>query len=190
MHARLLIAGVALAGAAAAGLPAVAQAAPVVPAQAILAAHEFPLGSTGYESNQTVEKAPSKSSGTTECDRKSDELDRAAAGARSADASANRGDTVFLVSILERPLIAQLKEFIRICGDGGEDRGTPLAAPHDLARYQPRLTSSLGGRFLQAGLDVRGTSVIVLARNGRAPADFDGFWQTLRAQVGKIERQP
>ncbi|WEL94780.1 hypothetical protein P1N98_07865, partial [Tsukamurella tyrosinosolvens] len=67
---------------------------------------------------------------------------------------------------------------------------TILAAPDDLARLKPFIMA-VGRNTLQAWVDVRGTTVIVEAEGKKdAAADSEVFWQTLRAQVAKIERQP
>ncbi|WP_336670501.1 hypothetical protein [Tsukamurella sp. USMM236] len=51
---------------------------------------------------------------------------------------------------------------------------------------------AVGRNTLQAWIDVRGVTVIVEAegKTDAAAADSDIFWQTLRAQVAKVERQP
>ncbi|ADG78386.1 putative protein OS=Tsukamurella paurometabola (strain ATCC 8368 / DSM / CCUG 35730 /CIP 100753 / JCM 10117 / KCTC 9821 / NBRC 16120 / NCIMB 702349/ NCTC 13040) OX=521096 GN=Tpau_1768 PE=4 SV=1 [Tsukamurella paurometabola] len=190
MNTRHLIVGAAIAGAVSVGVPAVAHAAPVVPAQAVLAAHEFPFGSTGYETNQSVEKAPTKPSGTTPCDLKEYEAEKTLTGARSADAQVDRGETTLAASILDRPIINTIRDLRRDCGSRFVREGRPLAVPADLTRYKADVFTFAEGQLLDATVEVRGVTVSVMAVNEKNPADFDGFWQTLRAQVAKVERQP
>ncbi|BDD83057.1 hypothetical protein TPB0596_28200 [Tsukamurella pulmonis] len=190
MRARHLVAGTTVAVLAAVGLPGVAQAAPVVPAQAVLAAHEFPAGSTGYTQKSSIESAASVPSAKTPCTTATYEAEKATAGGRSTTATARRGSTVLDASVIDRVVIDKAIEIGRACTDDGPMPGTRLSAPADLARYRTVFSSNAGGRELIGFIGVRDSTVRVDAVSVRDRADFDAFWQTVRAQVAKVERQP
>ncbi|ADG78385.1 putative protein OS=Tsukamurella paurometabola (strain ATCC 8368 / DSM / CCUG 35730 /CIP 100753 / JCM 10117 / KCTC 9821 / NBRC 16120 / NCIMB 702349/ NCTC 13040) OX=521096 GN=Tpau_1767 PE=4 SV=1 [Tsukamurella paurometabola] len=172
--------------------PALAQAAPIVPSQAILAAHEFPFGSTRYKVTSEV-GSPAKSSGETACDRASYAVDKRMEGTRTTDASAERGATELEASVNERPMADAMRTVFQTCGTqfGIRDRIALLPLPADLNRYNGFVFISVARDSYIGVVDVRGAAVGVSVNSrGDQPADGDAFWQTLRAQVAKVERQP
>ncbi|MGX9296819.1 hypothetical protein [Tsukamurella paurometabola] len=182
-----LLAGATVAVLASVGLPAVAQASPVVPAQAVLAAHEFPAGSKDYKAFP-IGRLPAARPQTarTPCDARAAELDAAVAGASAIEVEAWRGDTLFTASIIDRPVAAQFEAATLACTKAGPK----IAPPADLARVNPTVRRSNSQR-MEAMVDVRGVNVGVVASSPRGKTlDADTFWQVLRAQVAKVERQP
>ncbi|MBS4104095.1 hypothetical protein [Tsukamurella paurometabola] len=195
MNARRWVAGSA-AAAAIISLPAGAQAAPVVPQQAVLAAHEFPGGSTGYKVERETLTAPDGlpegSPTDSPCGTGLAALARAMEGTEIVEAEAVHGTTELEASVLSRPVTAARSAATEACRADVDaaDRPTILAAPDDLARLKPFIMA-VGRNTLQAWVDVRGVTVIVEAEGKKdGAADSDVFWQTLRSQVAKVERQP
>lgn len=199
MRLRNLLTGSTVAVLAAVGLPAAAQAAPVDTAHAVLAAHEFPAGTTGY----TVETetltpigdsaAPGAVGGSspTACERNMGRMFERMDGARVTEARAVRGTTRVEAALLNRPLTALMMETFPTCEAAlsPSERSAVPAAPADLARLRPFIFRDEDE--LQAWVDVRGVAINVTARStNRSSADADAFWQLLRAQVAKVERQP
>ncbi|BDD83061.1 hypothetical protein TPB0596_28240 [Tsukamurella pulmonis] len=196
MNVRQWAAGSAVATATVVFLPALAQAAPIAPQQAVLAAHEFPLGSTEYkverETLTSPEGLPSEPAAQSQCATKLDALSKALDGAAIVEAEAVRGTTELESSVLDRTVTTARSDASKACMQEvtGEDRPTILDAPQDLARLNPFLFA-MGRNTLQGWVDVRGVTVIVEAEGKDGGAvETEAFWQTLRAQVAKVERQP
>lgn len=196
MNVRRRVAGAAAAAATIISLPALAHAAPVVPHQAVLAAHEFPTGSTGYkverETLTSPDGLPEDSPTDSVCGTKLNALARVLEGTEIVEAEAVHGTTELEASVLNRTITAARGAATEACRAdvAAADRPTILAAPDDLARLKPFIMA-VGRNTLQAWVDVRGTTVIVEAEGKKdAAADSEVFWQTLRAQVAKVERQP
>lgn len=177
----------------AAGLPAVAQAAPVVPARAVLAAHEFPTGTSGYVvENETINTSDEVSEPTrTECDRRLVAGAKAINGAHASTAKVSQGSTRVESAVVDRSFTAAVAELTAACEaeSSPSSRSIVLPAPADLAGYRTLLTQYSGTSF-QGWVDVRGTTVTVDVMSHGNGADRDVFWQVLRAQVAKVERQP
>ena len=193
MRARHLLAGSTVAVLAAVGLPGIAQAAPVVPAQAVLAAHEFPAGTTGYKATAEVgEPAGTLVSGSA-CGRAEHAVDQKLEGARSTDAQVRRGALTLESSVIDRPLSAAMRNVFTTCAAGtpAAGRSLPAALPTDLARYKGFVVRVGGGQAMIGVVDVRGASVgVSVEGTSSSPADEGAFFQVLRAQVAKVERQP
>ncbi|AUN40223.1 hypothetical protein [Tsukamurella tyrosinosolvens] len=187
MRLRPLVSGSTVAVLAAVGLPAAAHAAPVVPAQAVLAAHEFPAGSKDYKAFP-IGRFPAAQPQTarTPCDERAAKLDAAVAGASAIEVEVWRGDTLFTASIIDRPVAAQFEAATLACTKAAPK----IAPPADLARVNPTIRRNSSQR-MEAMVDVRGVNVGVVASSPRGKTlDADTFWQVLRAQVAKVERQP
>ncbi|GAA1014682.1 hypothetical protein [Tsukamurella strandjordii] len=191
MNTRHLVAAASIAGAVVIGLPAVAQAAPVVPAQAILAANEFPFGSVEYKVSSEIGAPPVKVTGDSSCERASYDLDKRLEGAKSTDAEAVRGSSKLEASVNDRPMADAMRTVFRVCG---AELGVQLAIaplPADLSRYNGFVFLSESRDSAIGVVDVRGAAVgVSVDGRGNQPADTDAFWQILRAQVAKVERQP
>ncbi|MCS3780167.1 hypothetical protein [Tsukamurella ocularis] len=184
---------------AAVGLPGIAHAAPVNTAQAVLAAHEFPAGTTGYEvETETLTSIGARATpgavddpSPSACSRNISRMFERMEGARVTEARAVRGSTRVEAVVLNRPMTALMTETFPTCEATllPSERSAVLAAPRDLARLRPFIFRDKDE--LQAWVDVRGVAINVTARGtNRSPADADAFWQTLHAQVAKVERQP
>lgn len=174
-------------------LPGVASAAPVPLEAAVLAPHEFPAGSDRYE---VESEAPELSA------YRVDDADRACAdattavetsleGARAVEAEAVRGATGFETTLYSQPVATELGAWREACADESQ----PLTAPADLARLNPVIFRSApeeNGEVDQYGayVNVRGVTVIIDADATAGAADWNGFWDVLRTQVAKVERQP
>lgn len=186
-------AGLTIALAATAALPAVATAAPISLPHAVLAAHEFPSGSTNYKVEQeTVSpgRIPAHLQGTA-CGAKWTSLIEAAAGGQSVEAEVKRGSTELEASILSRPTTTIARDMMLTCDRqiASNDRLSVRPVPADLAALKP-FVISFSKSDLQAWVDVRGVTVLVEAEaDNNATVDADGFWQTLRAQISKVQRQ-
>ncbi|CAM3347400.1 hypothetical protein [Tsukamurella hominis] len=190
MRLRTLVAGATVAVLATVGLPAAAHAAPVVPARALLTAAEFPAGSTQYTPGR---RTPSTGLGgleSADCIALRDGLDGDFRRSAVADAVALRGRSAIMVSIVDRPLTSRIADVVTRCAEPDVPRAVAVTAPTDLERVRPRVLTT-GADDIRGWADVRGTTVgvIVEGENGAA-ADRDAFWQLLRAQVAKVERQP
>ncbi|TWS25113.1 hypothetical protein FK268_07800 [Tsukamurella sputi] len=188
---RLSVAG-AIAVATLAIVPAVAQAAPVNTARAILAAHEFPPGSSGYKvETETLDPFDEPEGSSTPCSRFIRTMFERLGGAQVTSAQASRGATDVEVAVVNRPMAALMAEGFPTCEAQVDPRArsTVLAAPADLTRLRPFVFKDADE--MQAWVDLRGISVNVTATtNNRGPADADAFWQVLRTQIAKVERQP
>ena len=176
-------------------VPAFAHAAPVNTAQAVLAAHEFPLGSSGYEVETEplgqFDRSQAGSRPATACGRFIDAMFQRLSGARVSDASALRGGTKINATIVSRPMARFMAEGFPTCEASlaPRSRATILAAPADLARLNPFLFRDEDE--IQGWVDVRGISVnVITSATVGSAVDTDAFWQTLRAQVAKVDRQP
>ncbi|WP_019203353.1 hypothetical protein [Tsukamurella sp. 1534] len=196
MQIRRLVAGTTVALATAAGVPAVAAAAPVSPSGAVLAAHEFPSGSTGYkvEKEKLSELAgvPEKGEGGSPCATKADALAKALDGAEVVEAEAKRGSVEFEASVIGGRLTTANRDAVTACRSSlpAEKRTVAREAPADLTHLRPFIFA-VGDSELQGWADVRGVTVLVSAEGEKGAAvDSEGFWQTLRAQIAKVERQP
>lgn len=188
MRARHLLGGSTVAVLAAICLPGIVQAAPVVPAQAVLAAREFPAGTTGYTAKTEVGKPAGTLASDSPCGRAEHAVDQRLAGARSTDAQVRRGALTLESSVIDRPMSATMRNTFTTCAAG---RAVPEALPADLARYQGFVVRVGGGQSLVGVVDVRGASVGVSVDGSSAsPADEGAFFLVLRAQVAKVERQP
>jgi len=191
MRARHLLAGSTVAVLTAVGLPGIAQAAPIVPAQAVLAAHEFPAGTTGYTAKAEVGEPAGQLVSDSACGRAEHAVDQRLEGARSTDTSARRGALTLESSVIDRPMAAVMRDTFSVCTAGLRERPVPAALPADLARHKGFVVRMADGRALVGVVDVRGASVGVSVDGpASAPADEAAFWQVLRAQVAKVERQP
>ncbi|CAM3827103.1 hypothetical protein ACXYTP_02205 [Tsukamurella ocularis] len=188
---RLVVAG-AIALAAPALGPGVAQAAPVNTTRTILAAHEFPLGSNGYKvETETLEPFDEPGNTGTPCSRFIRTMFERLGGAQVTSAQVIRGTTQVEVAVVNRPMAALMAEGFPTCEAQVDPRArsTVLAAPTDLARLRPFVFKDADE--MQAWVDLRGISVnVTTTTKNRGPADAETFWQTLRAQVAKVERQP
>lgn len=187
MIARRCAAATALA-VAALSVPALAQAAPVVPSQAVLAANEFPAGSFDYKVfRDTFPAAGSAEAGTSPCGIATRELERMLAGVSVVEAEAWRGSTLFY-SVVGRPVKDLQSKQTGACLPSTQ--AVRQQIPVDLARVNLTVTRS-GSQRIEGSADVRGVTVGVV---GSAPdgktLDTDTFWQVLRAQIAKVERQP
>ncbi|BDH57008.1 hypothetical protein [Tsukamurella sp. PLM1] len=196
MSIRRLVAGTTAAAATIICLPAIAQAAPVSPQHAVLAAHEFPLGSTGYkverEKLSALEGVPSDPGAASPCATALTALTERLADSEIVEAEAVRGTTELEASVLDTTVTTARRDAATACRSSvdADDRPSTLQAPADLARLKPFIFA-IGTDTLQAWVDVRGVTVIVEAEGKNdAAADSESFWQTLRAQVAKVERQP
>ncbi|GAA1073076.1 hypothetical protein [Tsukamurella spumae] len=173
-------------------VPGVAQAAPVNTARTILAAHEFPLGSTGYKvETETLKPFDEPDNANTPCSRFIRTMFERLGGAQVTNAQVTRGTTEVEVAVVNRPMAALMAEGFPTCEAQVDPRArsTVLAAPGDLTRLRPFVFRDADE--MQAWVDLRGISVNVTATTkNRGPADAETFWQTLRAQVAKVERQP
>lgn len=171
--------------------PAVANAAPVNPGRALLSQSEFPAGTFGYEAGRGRPSTGLDSGKTPQCAAKSRDLDRRLDTVAAADARAGIGSTTLLVYIVDQPLSTAIGDVVRSCDENGDMvRVAPAAIPADLRRLSPFVLSS-AKTDLQGWVDVRGVTVSVNAFGpDRGAADTEAFWQTLRAQVAKVERQP
>ncbi|ADG78384.1 hypothetical protein [Tsukamurella paurometabola] len=189
MIARRLAAAGALA-LAALSAPALAQAAPIVPSQAILAAHEFPFGSTSYQlKDETIDFTGAESADDSPCERSLRDAMAAIAGTKAMSAEAKRGTTTISSAIVARSYTDRVAKIDEACDDGAA-RQQNLAAPPDLARYTSHITTYRGSS-IDSWVDVRGVTVSVqVYSSGSNAVDSEAFWQTLRAQVAKVERQP
>ncbi|GAB3126108.1 hypothetical protein GCM10027289_01390 [Tsukamurella serpentis] len=188
MRARVALSATTVAVAATVGLPAVAQAAPVDPVRAVLAAHELPMGSKDYmvAAPVTLPPAAPAPAGDSPCDRATHAVDRAAAGARAVEAEAWRGDTHFYSSVVTRPITTSYKARENVCGE----RSVVLTPPADLARF-PVSIRRVGTQRYEGLADVRGATVSVIASSPEAkPLSTETFWEVFRAQISKVERQP
>ncbi|TWS25112.1 hypothetical protein FK268_07795 [Tsukamurella sputi] len=193
MRVRHLLAGSTVAVLAAVGLPGLAQAAPIVPAQAVLAAHEFPAGSTEYKARAEVGEPAGQLVSDSVCGRAEHAVDQRLEGARSTDASARRGALTLESSVIDRPMSATMRNAFTTCAAStpASSRLLPSALPADLSRYQGFVVRIGAGQALLGVVDVRGASVGVSVEGGSSsPADEGAFFQVLRAQVAKVERQP
>ncbi|WP_158636225.1 hypothetical protein, partial [Tsukamurella sputi] len=89
-----------------------------------------------------------------------------------------------------RPTTKETTDYWRVCLAEDGVRMTTLPTPNDLAHLRPMLIG-VGGTMYQGAVDVRGVTVLAGTTNrDGGPADLDGFWQVLRAQIAKVERQP
>ncbi|CAM3748178.1 hypothetical protein TSST111916_04405 [Tsukamurella strandjordii] len=177
---------------AALSIPALAQAAPIVPAQAVLAANEFPLGSTGYKTDDATIDFNGDESANTACDRAVRDAVKSISGVKAVSAEVLRGTTKIESGVVGRAYTARVAEIDVTCDadSSGNARPQKLAAPPDLARYRTHITTYRGSS-IDSWVDVRGVTVSVQAHGtDGTPVDADAFWQTLRAQVAKVERQP
>ena len=192
MIARRFVAAGAIALATLGIVPGVAQAAPVNTARAILAAHEFPLGSSGYKvETETLEPFDEPDNASTPCSRFIRTMFERLGGAQVTSAQAGRGTTEVEVAVMNRPMAALMAEGFPTCEAQVDPRArsTVLAAPADLTRLRPFVFKDADE--IQAWVDLRGVSVNVIATSkNRGPADADAFWQVLRTQIAKVERQP
>ncbi|GAA1073081.1 hypothetical protein [Tsukamurella spumae] len=193
MRARHVLVGSTVTFLALAGLPAVAQAAPVVPARAVLAANEFPAGSTGYSVRSEVGEPAGELISDTACGAAEHRVDKALAGAHSTDAKARRGALDLETSVIERPMATVMRGVITTCSAklryGTRAIVKPL--PADLSRHQGFTVSTGDNQTLIAVVEVRGASVgVQVSGTSATPADPAAFWQLVRAQVAKVERQP
>lgn len=194
MRVRHLLAGSTVAVLAAVGLPGVAQAAPIVPAQAVLAAHEFPVGSSGYTVEHETIRTTDEVNGParTECDRRLVAGAKAIDGAHATTAKVTRGNMTVETAVVDRSFTAEVSALTTACDAESSSLGRTviLPAPADLARFRTFITRYATASF-QGWVDVRGTTVSVdVSSRGDAVAEPDLFWRTLRAQVAKVERQP
>ncbi|MET9328612.1 hypothetical protein [Tsukamurella sp. NPDC003166] len=194
MRVRHVLVGTTVTLLAVAGLPAVAQAAPVDPARAILSAAEFPAGTTGYAvEHETIRTTDDVNGPTrTECDRRLVAAAKKIDGAPATTAKVTRGSVGVESAVVGRSFTAEVTSLTTAC-DAESDtriRSVVLPAPQDLARFRTFVLQYAGNSF-QGWVDVRGATVTVdVSSRGSAAADRDLFWQVLRAQVAKVERQP
>ncbi|CAM3827034.1 hypothetical protein ACXYTP_02210 [Tsukamurella ocularis] len=193
MRVRTVLAGSTAAVLAAVALPGVAQAAPVVPARAVLAAHEFPIGTTGYAvENETIRTTDDINGPThTECDRRLVAGAKAIDGALASTAKVARGAVRVESAVVARSFTAEVSALTAACDaeSSPHSRTVVLPAPADLARYRTFLTQYAGTSF-QGWVDVHGATVTVDVMSSSDSGARDLFWQVLRAQVAKVERQP
>lgn len=181
----------ALALGAATVLPGVANAAPVQPRAAIVSAGELPAGSSGYTLSTKVAQPPTKPARDTPCDRMAHRIETALAGSTTVEVSATRGTDEIHVGISEGSGVSTARDVITACNtDPGVVPQATVGAPSDLARLAPFITRTRDGKLLQATIDLRGVSVTVYVVNMDRSVDSSIFWQVLRAQVAKVERQP
>ncbi|KXP09728.1 hypothetical protein AXK57_12840 [Tsukamurella pulmonis] len=167
-----------------------ATAAPVVPATAILTAAEFPSGSSQYTvMHRPAPTAPAGAAGTS-CDAARERLGAASAGGRSTEAVAYRGRTYASVELTDRPLLDPIRAVITACTDSEPGAPTTLAVPRDVSRYGAITAATEGGTTLEAVAEVRGITIQVLVDASPDGADHATFWELLRAQIAKVERQP
>lgn len=170
-----------------------AAAAPIVPSQAVLAAQEFPIGSTGYKVSSDIGSPADKPDGDTPCDRASYDVEKAVAGVKSTDAKAVRGPQRLEASVISRPMAGVMRQLFATCTTQFRYSTSAAVAPlpADLSRYTGFIVRSPKQRSLIGVVDVRGAAVgAEVDASGSAPVDEDAFWQLLRAQIAKIERQP
>ncbi|KXO92080.1 hypothetical protein AXK56_02995 [Tsukamurella pulmonis] len=190
MIARRIAAAGALALAATASVPALASAAPVQPTRALLTAAEFPSGSSQYTvMHRPAPTAPAGAAGTS-CDAARERLGAASAGGRSTEAVAYRDRTYASVELTDRPLLDPIRAVITACTDSEPGAPTTLAVPRDVSRYGAITASTEGGTTLETVAEVRGITIQVLVDASPDGADHATFWELLRAQIAKVERQP
>lgn len=190
MNGRRFAAAFALALTTAVTIPALATAAPVQPSRALLTAAEFPSGTTNYTAERTTPSAGIGGPESADCAHRRDALEAEFKAAGSATAAALRGRSTIRAAVIDRPVASRATEFAMRCPAPGTPAPIALGVPSDLQHARPSILSS-GADFLSSWADVRGTTVLVLAiGEDGAPADRDAFWQTLRAQIAKVERQP
>lgn len=192
MRLRNLLAGSTVAALAAVALPAAAHAAPVVPAQVVLAAHEFPVGTTGYSvENETIRTTDDVNRPTrTECDRRLVAGAKRIDGAHASTAKVTRGPVRMESAVVDRSFTTEVSALSAACDaeQAPSSRSVVLPAPADLTRFRSFLTQ-YGGMSFQGWVDVRGATVTVDVTSSSSDADpRDLFWQVLRAQVAKVER--
>ncbi|KXP05669.1 hypothetical protein HWD35_03380 [Tsukamurella tyrosinosolvens] len=190
MRLRTLVAGSTVAVLAAVGLPAAAHAAPVVPARALLTAAEFPAGSTHYAAGARSPSAGVAGSESAQCAKERAMLESSLRSGSASDAVAIREQTQILVSVIDRPLSASIAGYATRCATPAGAWTDPESIPSDLRGFRPRVVST-GPEDLRGWVDVRGATVgVVVAGVDGTAADREAFWQLLRAQVAKVERQP
>lgn len=173
--------------------PATAQAAPIAPSRAILTPSEFPSGSSGYRLIRTTAPSIPKASGLTDnpCELAAMRLRLAAADARSAEAVAHRGKTYTSVELTDRDLVQKTREVIEACRPNGGDTLAVVSTPAEFTRYRVYVgTTGSGGKEIQGWAAVRGVTVQVIIDSAPGGPDFETFWQLLRTQIAKVERQP
>lgn len=173
-------------------VPAVAQAAPVNTARAILAADEFPFGSSGYKvETEMLDPFDEPEGSSTPCSRFIRSMFERLGGAQVTSAQSVRDTTEVEVAVINRSMASLMAEGFPTCEAqvDARARSTVLAAPADLTRLHPFIFKDADE--MQAWVDLRGVSVNVIATSkSRGPADADAFWQVLRTQIAKVERQP
>lgn len=190
MRLRNLLTGSTVAVLAAVGLPAAAQAAPVVPARALLTATEFPNGSSHYTPGRRTPSAGIGGLDSADCAARRARLNDDFRRSTFADAVALRGRSAILVSIIDRPLAPRIADTATRCNGSSVPQAASVAIPADLQRLRPRVLST-GADDIRGWADVRGTTVgVIVEGEDGAAADRDAFWQLLRAQIAKVERQP
>ncbi|WP_159103257.1 hypothetical protein [Tsukamurella sp. 1534] len=181
---------------AAALLPAVAQAAPVNPSQAVLAAHEFPFGSTGYKVEREVLKpddvAPdAPADATSPCAVELGRTFEKLAGVTVVEAEVTRAGTELEAAVMSRRVTDYFTATFRACNAQmpPRERASVLPVPADLAGRGAFVFRD-GDEYI-GWTDVRDVTVTVYAEaKDKLPVDAEAFWQTFRAQVAKVERQP
>ncbi|GAA1014678.1 hypothetical protein GCM10009551_102220 [Nocardiopsis tropica] len=188
MTIRSVLAGGSVAVVAAAALPAIAQAAPVVPKDAVLTAQEFPPGSHDYKTfPMTFPAVGTRPANSSRCAVKTHELQQRLAGSSAVEAEAWRGDTMYYASVFGRPVAEVLGEQNVACDMSPRERRVP--APADLARVNPTAFRS-GSQRIEATAELHGVTVGVVGTSPDGKVlDTDTFWEILRAQIAKIERQ-
>ncbi len=197
MRARHVLAGSTVAVLATVALPAAAQAVPVIPARAILAAHEFPSGSTEYSRNagprlDSSDRPTGDPSRFTPCQRSLAAMYARVDRTTSAEATARRSSTKLDVTVIGAPVLDSTRELYRTCNADfpPAERTRDLAAPADIARVRPYIVAN-GHHELIAWVELRGITLHVDAwTTGGGTPDHDAFWHLLRAQIAKVERQP
>lgn len=187
---RFGVAGV-LAVSVVAAAPVVANAAPVQLHSAIVSARELPVGSSEYALSTTLAPVPEKPTRDAPCDRTAYRVKTSLAGSKAAEVSATRGDDGITVRISDRPGVRDSRDVITACNtDPGVVPQVTVDPPSDLARHTLLITRTRDGKLTQAVVDLRGISVTVAVVNMNRAIDSSTFWQVLRTQVAKVERQP
>lgn len=177
--------------------PATAYATPVAPARALLSQAEFPEGSTGYTREDradltTSERPTGDPARYTPCERSFATMFGVLDDASAAEATARRGTTRLGVTVIDAEVLRHARELFRTCNAEypPDQRTRELATPADLAGVRPYLVAN-GRHELIAWVQLRGITIHVDAWViGGQALDTAAFWQALRAQVAKVERQP
>ncbi|MBS4104608.1 hypothetical protein [Tsukamurella paurometabola] len=113
-------------------------------------------------------------------------------GAHASTAKVRRGPVRVESVVVDRPFTTAVADLTAACEaeEAPHSRSKVLSAPADLARFRTFLTQ-YGNSSFQGWVDVRGATVTVdVMSSGTAADSRDLFWQVLRAQVAKVERQP